>query len=78
MLCSEGEAGFLLLGGQLDVGGQAHGLESADNVPGQVKLPPLHAVPRRAGHAVVVVVPAVECALSCVNLHVSPSGQTLT
>ena len=65
---SEGKAGLLLLGGQLDIGRQTNRLESTDDVPSQVELPPLHAVACGAGHPVVIVVPAkAECA--CIFIH---------
>jgi hypothetical protein len=44
--------------GQLDLGGQAHLLQSRNNVPRRVKLPPIQPMPRRVLKRVVVVVPS--------------------
>ncbi len=69
----ERQAGFLLLSGQLHVGRQADSLEAADDVPRQVKLPPLHAVPRGAGHSVMVIVPADATAVSDTGMVAEPN-----
>lgn len=45
----KGQARLLLLGGQLDVVSQAQRLEAGHELPGDVELPPLQAVPRAAG-----------------------------
>ena len=60
-LCS-----LLLFCGQLHIPGQAHGVESTDDPPGEVELPRLKAMAGRVGEGVVVVVPTLACrAVQC-------------